>query len=79
MASHPKTMRGPTCRTPRRIPATDVTRDGATTAEDLLEPPIVGEDGYAYLRLYEITGNTRYLEESIRCATALARNYAPGT
>jgi hypothetical protein len=47
-------------------------------AEDFLEPPIVGEDGYAYLRFYEMTGNTKYLEEAIRCATALAKNYAPG-
>ena len=29
--------------------------------EDFVEPPVVGEDGYAYLRLYEMTGNTRYL------------------
>src|SRR6185312_14755907 len=47
-------------------------------AEDFLEPPIVGEDGYAYLRFYEMTGDTKYLEEAIRCATALAKNYAPG-
>ena len=28
--------------------------------EDYLEPHVVGEDGYAYLRLYEMTGNTKY-------------------
>jgi len=46
--------------------------------EDYLEPPIVGEDGYAYLRLYEITGNTKYLEAAIRCAAALVKNYKTG-
>lgn len=46
--------------------------------EDFLEPPIVGEDGYAYLRFYEMTGNTKYLEEAIRCAGALVKNYKPG-
>ena len=46
--------------------------------EDYLEPPIVGEDGYAYLRLYEMTGDTRYLREAIRCAEALVKNWTPG-
>jgi hypothetical protein len=46
--------------------------------EDYLEPPIVGEDGYAYLRFYEITGNTKYLEAAIRCAAALVKNYKTG-
>src|ERR1700691_1983657 len=46
--------------------------------EDYLEPPIVGEDGYAYLRLYEITGNTKYLEAALRCAAALVKNYKIG-
>ena len=46
--------------------------------EDYLEPPIVGEDGYAYLRLYEMTGNTKYLEAAIRCAAALVKNYKTG-
>jgi hypothetical protein len=46
--------------------------------EDYLEPHVVGEDGYAYLRFYEMTGNTRYLEEAIRCADALAKNYKTG-
>lgn len=46
--------------------------------EDYLEPPIVGEDGYAYLRFYEMTGNTSYLLAAIRCAAALAKNYKPG-
>jgi len=46
--------------------------------EDYVEPHVVGEDGYAYLRLYEMTGNTKYLVEAIRCADALAKNYKTG-
>ena len=46
--------------------------------EDYIEPPIVGEDGYAYLRLYEMTGNTKYLRAAIRCAEALVKNWTPG-
>jgi hypothetical protein len=46
--------------------------------EDFVEPHVVGEDGYAYLRLYEMTGNTKYLGAAIRCAEALVRNYRPG-
>jgi hypothetical protein len=46
--------------------------------EDYLEPHVVGEDGYAYLRFYEMSGNTKYLQEAIRCAAALAKNYKNG-
>jgi hypothetical protein len=46
--------------------------------EDYIEPPVVGEDGYAYLRLYEMTGNTKYLRAAIRCADALVKNYKVG-
>jgi hypothetical protein len=46
--------------------------------EDYIEPPIVGEDGYGYLRLYEMTGNTKYLRAAIRCADALVKNHTPG-
>ncbi|WP_231738125.1 glycoside hydrolase family protein [Terracidiphilus gabretensis] len=46
--------------------------------EDFVEPHVVGEDGYAYLRLYEMTGNTRYLRAAIRCANALVKNFKPG-
>jgi hypothetical protein len=46
--------------------------------EDYVEPHVVGEDGYGYLRLYEMTGNTKYLQAAIRCATALVRNFKPG-
>jgi hypothetical protein len=46
--------------------------------EDFVEPHVVGEDGYAYLRLYEMTGDTKYLRAAIRCAEALAKNFKPG-
>lgn len=46
--------------------------------EDYLEPHVVGEDGFAYLRLYELTGNTKYLRAAIRCADALVKNLRSG-
>ena len=46
--------------------------------EDYIEPHVVGEDGYGYLRLYEMTGNTKYLRAAIHCADALAKNYKTG-
>jgi hypothetical protein len=46
--------------------------------EDYVEPHVVGEDGYAYLRLYEMTGNRKYLRAAIRCAEALAKNFKLG-
>ncbi len=46
--------------------------------EDFVEPHVVGEDGYAYLRSYEMTGNTKYLRAAIRCARALAKNFKAG-
>ena len=46
--------------------------------EDFVEPHVVGEDGYAYLRLYEMTGNTTYLRAAIRCAEALVKNFKAG-
>ena len=47
-------------------------------AVDYVEPPIVGEDGYGYLRLYEMTGETRYLQAALRCADALVKNVRKG-
>jgi hypothetical protein len=46
--------------------------------EDYIEPHVVGEDGYGYLRLYEMTGNAKYLRAAIRCADALIKNYKAG-
>ena len=45
---------------------------------DYIEPHVVGEDGYAYLRLYEMTGNTKYLRAAIQCAQALVKNWKQG-
>ncbi len=45
---------------------------------DFIEPHVVGEDGYAYLRLYEMTGKTKYLREAILCADALVKNFKKG-
>jgi hypothetical protein len=45
---------------------------------DFIEPHVVGEDGYAYLRLYEMTGETKYLREAILCADALVKNFKKG-
>ena len=47
-------------------------------AEDFIEPHVVGEDGYGYLRLYEMTGNIKYLQAAIRCADALLKNFKAG-
>jgi hypothetical protein len=46
--------------------------------EDYIEPHVVGEDGYGYLRLYEMSGNAKYLQAAIRCADALVKNYKDG-
>jgi hypothetical protein len=46
--------------------------------EDFVEPHVVGEDGYGYLRLYEMTGDTKYLIAAIRCADALVKNFKAG-
>jgi hypothetical protein len=46
--------------------------------EDYVEPHVVGEDGYAYLRFYEMTGKTKYLHSAIRCANELVKNFRPG-
>jgi hypothetical protein len=46
--------------------------------EDFIEPHVVGEDGYVYLRLYEMTGKTKYLREAILCAEALVKNFKKG-
>ncbi|MEP6897407.1 MAG: hypothetical protein ABI870_02645 [Rhodanobacter sp.] len=47
-------------------------------AVDFIEPPIIGEAGYGYLRLYEMTGEIRYLQAALRCADALVKNIRPG-
>jgi hypothetical protein len=46
--------------------------------EDYVEPHVIGEDGYAYLRLYEMTGKTKYLRAAIHFADVLVKNYKLG-
>lgn len=53
-------------------------RGWSQLGEDYIEPHVVGEDGYGYLRLYEMTGNTKYLRASVHCADALVKNYKAG-
>lgn len=45
---------------------------------DYIEPHVVGQDGFAYLRLYEMTGDEKYLRAALRCADALVKNYKRG-
>lgn len=46
--------------------------------EDYVEPHVIGEDGFAYVRLYEMTGKEKYLTAAIHFADELAKNYKPG-
>jgi hypothetical protein len=46
--------------------------------EDYIEPHLIGEDGYAYVHLYEMTGKTKYLRAAIHFADELVKNYKPG-
>ena len=46
--------------------------------DDYVEPHVIGEDGYAYVRLYEMTGEEKYLHAAIRFADELVKNYKPG-
>jgi hypothetical protein len=59
-------------------PGSATYRGWSRHALDFIEPPIVGEDGYGYLRLYEMTGEARYLQAAIRCADALVKNSRKG-
>ena len=59
-------------------PGSATYRGWSRHALDFIEPPIVGEDGYGYLHLYEITGEARYLQAAIRCADALVKNIRKG-
>jgi hypothetical protein len=52
--------------------------NGAGDGTGYIEPDKVGEWGYSVLRLYEQTGNTRYLAAARRAAVALARNIRVG-
>ena len=60
--------------------------DTATTAENIgrgdgsyiLEVDKIGEMGIAYLKFYQITNQTKYLEAAIQCADALAKHVRKG-
>jgi hypothetical protein len=52
--------------------------NGAGDGTGYIEPDKVGEWGYSVLRLYEQTGNARYLAAARHAAVALARNVRPG-
>lgn len=52
--------------------------NGAGDGTGYVEPDKVGEWGYSVLRLYEQTGQTRYLAAARHAAVALARNIRPG-
>jgi hypothetical protein len=52
--------------------------NGAGDGTGYIEPDKVGEWGYSVLRLYEQTGDARYLVAARHAAVALARNVRPG-
>ncbi len=53
-------------------------RPGIGDGYGYIEPDKVGEMGYAYIRLYEISGNQVYHDAAISCADALAAHIRPG-
>ena len=64
---------------PSANPGERATRAGAGMGKILSEPHVVGEDGYAYLRLYEMTGNTRVsAQRRFAARDALAKNFTAG-
>ncbi len=52
--------------------------NGSGDGTGYIEPDKVGEWGYSVLRLWEQTGDGRYLAAARRAAVALARNVRPG-
>jgi hypothetical protein len=44
----------------------------------VIEPDKVGELGFAYLRMFEVTGEGRYRDAALACADALANHVRPG-
>jgi hypothetical protein len=44
----------------------------------VIEPDKVGELGFAYLQMFEVTGEARFRVAAIACADALARHVRPG-
>ena len=60
-------------RIPQPIPGAKRYTGWSQHGEDYIEPHVVGEDGYGYVRLYEMSGSTKYLQAAIRCADALVK------
>lgn len=52
---------------------------GPPEGSDALEPDKVAEVGVAFLRAYKLTGDVRYRDVAVRCATALAANIRPAS
>jgi hypothetical protein len=44
----------------------------------VIEPDKVGELGFAYVQMFELTGDARYAGAAIACADALAKHVRPG-
>ena len=51
---------------------------GSGDGYGFLEPDKVGEVGFAFLQLYEHTGQQRYLDTALACANALVTHQQPG-
>lgn len=51
---------------------------GAGDGKGVIEPDKIGQMGYAWLQLYDVTGNTRYRDAAIACANALASHVRSG-
>ncbi len=51
---------------------------GIGDGRGFLEPDKVGEAGFAFAQLYELTGDTKYLDAAQRCADALVSHARPG-
>ncbi len=45
----------------------------------VIEPDKVGELGFGYLKFYELTGDSKYRDAAVACASALSRNVREGT
>lgn len=51
---------------------------GVGDGSGVIEPDKVGELGYGFLKMYQFTGNTRYLSAAIQAADMLAAHVRPG-
>jgi hypothetical protein len=51
---------------------------GSGDGPGIIEPDKVGELGFAYVQMYELTGEARFLDAATACADALAVHVRPG-